>query len=279
MASIAIDHNRGLDNKVEKVARDGQPMYSLGNKKPIAYCCLIANSGENTNTPLYYTANDLQHVATTFKLIQAKVVIEYRYKGMDSQDVENLLNQLKTMDLRECPCFIFYYSGHGKDCGIQLDENSTFSFRRIVELITSLPDLEGKPKVFIFDCCRVFSESPGCKPCEAESFTDCVIAYACSKGEQAFISNSPNMKNNSIFTKAFCSMLVSNYCQWPLVSVLIHASSLTNKTMKGYLFAQTRKREDEVASFQTPHVIVKLQKQLYLCCKLHVNVSKVHLVR
>jgi len=271
---MAGETNDYLDSELveEKVAHDGQPMYSLGNKRPIAYCCLIANSGENTNTPLYYTANDLQHVSTTFKLIQAKVVIEQRYRGMEFQDVKNLLNQLKAMDLKECPCFIFYYSGHGKDCGIQLGENSTFPFREIVELVTSLPDLGGKPKVFIFDCCRVRTDKPAsCQACKAESFADCVIAYACSDGEQAFITNSPNMINNSIFTKAFCSMLKSNHRQWPLMSVLIHASSLTNKTMKGYFSAQAR-REDGSVSAQTPIVFVKLQKQLYLCCKLHVKI-------
>ena len=105
----------------EKLSKDGEPMYSVGNQKPIAHCCLIANSGENTSKPIHCTANDLQYVATTFSKIGAKIEFQRRYKGMEYQDVENLLNALRAMDLKSCPCFIFYYSGHGKDCGIQLD--------------------------------------------------------------------------------------------------------------------------------------------------------------
>ena len=252
-----------------KSNRDGEPMYSLGNQKPIAYCCVIANSGENTNRPIRNTANDLQYVATAFTTVGAKIVLQNRYKGMQYQDVHSLLNTLKAMDLKSCPCFIFYYSGHGKDCGIQLDENRTFSFRIIVDTITSLPDLAGKPKVFIFDCCKVYSGQPECrKNCKTESYTDCLIAYACSDGEQAYISSSPYMKNNSIFTKAFCMMLMANHRQWSLVSILIHASSLTNKSMDEYYRLTQLMVGQEVMSPQTPHVIVKLRKQLYLCCKL-----------
>ena len=43
----------------EKFTRGGEPMYPLGNKGPIAYCCLVANNGDNTNRPLYFTSNDL----------------------------------------------------------------------------------------------------------------------------------------------------------------------------------------------------------------------------
>ena len=251
-------------------------MYSLGNQEPIAHCCLVANSGEKTTRPLHFIANDLQYVSDTFKRIGAEIMFERVYKGMELLDVEILLKKLRTSNLKGSPCFVFYYSGHGKDCGIQLDEDTTFPFIKIVDTITSLRDLAGKPKVFIFDCCRVFGGEPECrKNCsKVESYTDCVIAYACSSGEQAFISNMPEcMENNSIFTRAFCSMLSENHHQWPLVSILIHASSLTSKTMKGYHFSQTRlmaENTEESVSLQTPHVVVKLGKQLYLCCKLHV---------
>ena len=250
-------------------------MYSLGNKFPIAYCYLVANSGDNTERPLYFTSNDLEYVSATFKRIGAKVMFEHMYKGMEARDVENLLYKLRTTNLKECPCFVFYYSGHGRECGIQLDAITTFPFLTIIDSIHSLSDLQGKPKVFIFDCCRVFDEPEHHKNCKVESYTDCVIGYACSRGEKAFISNLPGyMENNSVFTKAFCSMLSENHRQWPLVSILIRASSLTSKTMNEYHHSQTRLMVEntEHVSSQTPHVVVKLGKQLYLCCKLHYKV-------
>ena len=259
-----------MDVLNEKKSRDGQPIYSLGDQKPIAYCVLVANTGENTSKPIYSTENDLQYVATTFARIGAKIEFQRRYKGMERLDVENLLNTLKATNLKRCPCFVFFYSGHGGEAGIQLDETSSYPFHKIVDSITALPCLKGKPKVFIFDCCRVYN-GPKCnKNCKVESYTDCVIAYACSKGEQAFITDSKYTKNNSVFTKAFCSMLMSKHHRWSLVSILVHASSLTNRSMKEYYHAQARlvpgTKDEEVAS-QTPDVIVKLRKQLYLCCK------------
>ena len=273
---MTYDGVNGLEMNVlesEKYARGGEPMYSLGNKEPIAYCCLVANSGDNTDRPLYFISNDLEYVSATFKRIGTEVMFEHVYKGMETRDVENLLDKLRNTSLKECPCFVFYYSGHGKECGIQLDANTTFPFLTIVDCIYSLKDLEGKPKVFIFDCCRVLDDKPeNHKNCKVESYTDCVIAYACSRGEEAFISNLPGYtENSSIFTKAFCSMLSTNHCQWPLVSILIHASSLTSKTMNGYHY-QTRENSEESVSSQTPHVVVKLGKQLYLCCELHYKV-------
>ena len=262
-----------------KFTRDGQSMYPLGNQEPIACCCLVANSGENTKSPLHSISNDLQFVSTTFKRVGAEIMFEQRYKGMELQDVENLLTKLKTTSLKKCPCFVFYYTGHGKDCGIQLDADSTFPFLDIIGTITSLPDLAGKPKVFIFDCCRVVDEEPERRNnCKIQSYKDCVIAYACSTGEKAFISNSPHKENNSIFTKAFCSMLLENHCRWPLVSILIHASSMTSETMEGYRLSQTRITAEnadmiEPVSSQTPHVVVKLGKQLFLCRKLH-NITR-----
>lgn len=245
-------------------------MYPVGNQEPIAHCWLVANSSEDTGAPLHCTANDLHYVAATFRKVGAKIECQKRYKGMKDADVLSLLNTLKSMNLKSCPCFIFYYSGHGKNCGIQLDEDNTFSFRKILDAITSLSDLEGKPKVFIFDCCRVYDDQPECrKNCKAESYTDCLIAYACSSGEQAFISNSPYAENNSIFTKAFCGMLLSNHRQWPLVSILTHASSLTKDSLEDY-YHQTRllsSNKQEFVSSQTPYVILKLRKQLYLSCK------------
>jgi len=242
-----------------KVDANGESMYSLGNVPPTGCYCVIGNRGDNTGKPLYATKNDVETVTDTFRRIGMRPVVEKHYLEMRAEVVYNILDALSSEDLSKCPCFVFYYSGHGKDCGIHLDDNGTYPFKAIVKHITSMPDLYGKPKVFLFDCCRVYNyDVDHCKDHDAvQSCTDCIIAYSCSKGENAYISNVPYGRNHSVFTKYLCLMLSSHYRQWSLVSILVHSNRLIQETMDGFYS-------------QTPQVIMKLRKQLYLCCKFYL---------
>ena len=246
----------GMDSALdsEKVTKDNQLMYSLGYKWPIGACCLIGNKGVNTEQPLYSTRNDVDDLAAVFEHVGVKVLVREHFLEMRTEDVISILNRLKNLD--QYSCFIFYYTGHGKNCGIHLDGGHTFRFKRIVDFIMSISGLLGKPKVFLFDCCRVYTDDAikRDKCCKTEAYRDCVIGYACSSGEEAFISDDPFAKNHSIFTKALCTTLLTHHRHWPLVSVLIQASRLTQKSIENF-------------STQTPQVIVQLQKQLFLCCK------------
>ena len=241
----------------DKKDANGESMYSLGNFPPTGFYCVIGNRGDNTGKPLYATKNDVEIVTDTLRRLGMRPVVEKHYPEMTNGDVYSILDVLTSTNLGKCPCFVFYYSGHGKDCGIHLDRNGTYPFKAIVDHITSLPNLKGKPKVFLFDCCRVYdNDVDHCKDHRAaRSCTDCIIAYSCSKGEEAYISDVPCASNHSVFTKYLCLMLSSHYRQWSLVSILMHSNRLTQKTMDGFYS-------------QTPQVIMNLQKQLYLCCKL-----------
>jgi len=239
---------------VDKVDKNGESIYQVGNSPPIGEYCVIGNRGDNTGKPLSATKKDVDMMAGTLKRLGMKPVVEKHYSKMTAAEVINFLNQLKAANLSRCRCFVFYYTGHGKDCGIHLDDNSTYPFILIVDSIMSLPDLKGRPKVFLFDCCRAYDGNVHVDDCKdrhvVESYTDCIIAYSCSKGEKAYITT-----NHSVFTKYLCLTLSSRYRQWPLVSILTQSSRLTQKTMDGFFT-------------QTPQVILRLQKQLYFCCKL-----------
>ena len=63
--------------------------------------------------------------------------------------------QLRALNLQQYSCFLFYYSGHGNAKGVLLSDGSCKSYVDIVETITSIISLVGKPKIFIFDSCRL----------------------------------------------------------------------------------------------------------------------------
>lgn len=243
-----------------KMDRNRELMYSIGSVPPTAHYCAIGNRGENTGKPLDATENDVELISDTFKRLEMRPIIEKNYRKMTKKDVENILDQVALTDVNNCPCLVFYYSGHGKDCGIHLDDGGTYPFKTIVEHITSLPALLGKPKVFLFDCCRVYDYNvEHCKDRRAvETCTDCIIAYSCSKGEEAYISNMPYITNHSVFTKYLCLMLSAHYWEWSLVSILTHSNRLIQKSMDRFYS-------------QNPQVIINLKKQLYLCCKYYLS--------
>ena len=56
----------------------------------------------------------------------------------------------------EIDSVIFVYSGHGKDSNIIFSDGKPFSIFSIHSAFDNdtIEELEGKPKIFLFDCCR-----------------------------------------------------------------------------------------------------------------------------
>ena len=239
----------------DRVDRLGQSFYPLGNQKSIAVAIILGSEGPITGSSVLPTNEDVEIVKATFEQINVKVALSENYKELTEGNINEILFKLNETNFIEWPCFIFYYTGHGNANGIQLTNGSTYPFIGIVDRISSLPTLKGKPKVFIFDCCRQYDvDKKGVgRQYKAEAYTDCLIVHECSTGEQAYSFD------KSIFTKAFCSALLKYRCQWPLISILIHAHRITQKDLKKFYS-------------QTPEFEVKLTKQLYLCSKFLQNV-------
>ena len=62
--------------------------------------------------------------------------------------------------------FLFYYSGHGgEDDALVGTEGSCLKLETIINMVTEVPELVGRPKMFILDCCRGRSKiDRGLKP-------------------------------------------------------------------------------------------------------------------
>lgn len=63
-----------------------------------------------------------------------------------------------SLNLGQYSCFMFYYSGHGTSEGLLLSDGSCKPYDEIVMGISKIFSLIDRPKIFIFDCCRVYEE-------------------------------------------------------------------------------------------------------------------------
>ena len=77
---------------------------------------------------------------------------------MKKGDLDSFLQTL-VGNLDAYSCFMFYYSGHGTAKGLLLSDGTCESYTDIVSRVSKMESLRGKPKIFIFDSCRIASNS------------------------------------------------------------------------------------------------------------------------
>ena len=75
-----------------------------------------------------------------------------------AESCEQIVNNLESPELSRFSCFLLYYSGRGTAGGIVASNGRVVPFKDIVTKIATLNAIAGKPKIFIFDCCRQVSQ-------------------------------------------------------------------------------------------------------------------------
>ena len=76
--------------------------------------------------------------------------VHYRYDP-NIRNVDSLIEEIPNLETYSV--FLFYYSGHGSQRGIELS-CGIVEYNDIVKGIGHIRALKGKPKVVIFDCCQ-----------------------------------------------------------------------------------------------------------------------------
>ena len=51
--------------------------------------------------------------------------------------------------------FVFYFCGHGNAVELKGNDKAPVLYQAIIDEIATEPNLEGKPKVVVFDCCQI----------------------------------------------------------------------------------------------------------------------------
>lgn len=128
-------------------------------KEPVGYALLL---GCETHTsqehPSPSVREDINSMENTLKKLDWKVyspcVDGTRTIDLTVDSCEQIINNLESPELNECSCFMLYYSGYGVASGVVGSSGRVVTYKDIVTKLSGLATIEGKPKIFIFDCCR-----------------------------------------------------------------------------------------------------------------------------
>ena len=117
---------------------------------------------------------------------------------LSSREWDDCLEQVYATCLDSYSSFLFYYSGHGNSKGVLLSDGSCKPYKDIVTTISSINSLDHKPKIFIFDCCRLHKEHSSWNffkdltkihnEHEAINYppSDTIICYSANEGMRSF---------------------------------------------------------------------------------------------
>ena len=140
-------------------------------KEPIGFALLLGNDRTPPEDPVRCVHHDLELMRRSLKTCPGgwKVFSPCSKEGSDnvilsSAELESIIRKL-TSDpscLKHYSCFLCYYSGHGVSSGVVLHDKTVVTYKSIVEELC-IPDLQDKPKLFVFDSCRFYSDNDNCE--------------------------------------------------------------------------------------------------------------------
>ena len=150
------------------VGDDPESIAEYGIKDPVGVALLFGSDCTPTHSEenrLKCVSMDLARIDGALKVCGFTVINPYRnVKGevtLTYRVIENhIAALLRDPCLDEYSSFLFYFSGHGVSRGILLSEtdpeipDGVLTYRKIAETVSNIPATHGRPKIFIFDCCR-----------------------------------------------------------------------------------------------------------------------------
>ena len=177
-------------------------------RRPLGYALLLGSSRYNVEEqPLDCVEKDLKEMGAVLReggwAVHAPHGSATTISGYQQE-----LEKLKTSNLENYSCFMFYFSGHGSQEGIRLQpDGHCVPFMAVVNDVVKLTGLLGKPKIIIFDCCRTDRCVEGFNPLDCKDFAtnycDTIVCYACSSNNVSIALG----KHGSIFTQIFAKKL------------------------------------------------------------------------
>ena len=117
----------------------------------------LTNSSDSTRLPV---KKDLELMQDVLKDYGWHVSSPFAYDPHMKEGDCNSFIQTLVGNLDAYSCFMFYYSGHGTAKGLLLSDGSCEAYADIVSSVSKMESLRGKPKIFIFDSCRIPSSHP-----------------------------------------------------------------------------------------------------------------------
>ena len=207
---------------------------------PVGYALLLGSSRyESSEVPLVCVGRDLRVMEEVLKGGGWNVECPYG-PNTRREDCERRLSELERMDLDKYSCFLFYFSGHGSTEGMLFQPNGGLvSYSKVLDTVLTLDRLRGKPKIFIFDCCR--TNSHRCRVEHLRSLqervasNDAIVCFACTDNTASIALGAAG----SIFTQNLANKLQEFGREISLVELLTQARGETyNMTLTRFGMAQ-----------------------------------------
>lgn len=172
------------------------PLYEM-NHAPHGLAIIISNGAFNAGPsgiilkPRNGASKDSDCFSQTFKYLQYSVQLHF---NMTVKDMKSLILTIGNSDHSTCDSFVCCVSSHGDQEGIYGSDGMTLSRKAFIDPIKTCASLQGKPKLFFFQACRVpivAADSSGhiIDPVTTlHSDSDVLIANASTCGNPAYTS-------------------------------------------------------------------------------------------
>ena len=242
----ALLYDKNLQS-ITKIVRDsGKKVRVYPIKQRVGFALLLASDRTLEHKQRNTFLKDLQLMERSLKSCQWCVespclpaateggVMEVH---LGRKGFENILDGLlRSSDVLEpYSCFMFYYSGHGTAECVLLSDGEQIPYKDIVSMVSSIPSLTKKPKIFIFDCCRQGSSKRGslsfgseleernCVGTGGYPPEHCLIAFSAAEESSAVgIENAP-----SVFTLQLAHALPDFRCRLSFAEILSQVAGMT----------------------------------------------------
>lgn len=196
MASSPANETENTDpgrasNVVEDVifhAKNCTSDHRRGDRHPPGSAILLTNP-HRPGLPLRTPRKDVNIMEQTLRRLNFVVAVKVMDSSLEKRQVKEIIAQISDLDLTEHSSFLFYYSGHGDESGLVLPDGHMIEYKNVISSVCECESLQGKPKIFLFDCSRT-SLPVGSFHVESISKEttppDCLVVFATQHHGRAF---------------------------------------------------------------------------------------------
>ena len=173
---------------------------------PSGAAILLANPHRLSKAELQTPQQDFNLMEQALQGLNFITVAKLLDDTTEKRQVKEIITQTSRLDLARYASFLFYYSGHADESGLVLPDSHMIEYSFVIESVCKCESLQGKPKIFIFDCSRspVRGGRVHAEPLTEENIPgDCVVVFATRHKGLAF----GNPDKGSFFTSILAESL------------------------------------------------------------------------
>ena len=254
-----LGSGEGNNEILKKLKEQFNEMVRYDVKEPVGYGLLIGCKGPKGKQLSDAVFKDVQIMKKALsKIGHWETRCLERRTNLTKMELYEEINDLQLQELEKYSMFLLYFSGHGDHKGVVLTDNCTVEYKDIVLRVAKIDQLKGKPKVFIFDTCRLQNTS-GKSKLKSQTFppADTIVCFSTAKYCPSQIDN----HEGSFYTLAIAHSISTFGGKYSFQEIVTYSSYISQEIGKIY------KRPDGPVVEQLPMLLSSLDKLLMLSGK------------